>query len=359
MKTHFLINGNYLTRPQVGIERFAAETVLALDSLCSRRNDDECRYTLVVPGNAANLPALQNIPIIRIGGNGGIFWEQFVFAHYVRVQRGISLNLCNTMPMTAAGIVCIHDVFYRTMKRSLSQNFHGRLSILWHELNYWRAKHSPFPVFTVSQYSQNEITRNLHIAQNRIHVLCNGWEHFRRITADDSVFRKFPALKHGHYYFTLGSMADYKNIRWVLHSAQNHPENTYVITGKMMLSAFNGDEYDFSKSSNIIVTGYLTDAEIKALMTHCKALIFPSLSEGFGIPPLEALSLGRPVLAARSSCIPEIYGSVVHYFNPLDYEHTDPDLILSSDAGSPDEVLRKNTWCQCAEKMNSVLTALF
>jgi len=69
-----------------------------------------------------------------------------------------------------------------------------------------------------------------------------------------------------------------------------------------------------TKSVNLV--GFVPDEEISAIYQKAEAFVFPSLWEGFGLPGLEAMSLGLPVLAARASCLPEIYGEAALYFNP-------------------------------------------
>lgn len=77
------------------------------------------------------------------------------------------------------------------------------------------------------------------------------------------------------------------------------------------------------QASQVIFFGYATDAEYHRLLLEAQAYFFPSLSEGFGLPGLEAMLAGTPVFAARSSCLPEIYGPAAHYFDP----QSDDDII--------------------------------
>jgi len=69
-------------------------------------------------------------------------------------------------------------------------------------------------------------------------------------------------------------------------------------------------------AKNIIITGFLPDEEAKWLYEHCQAYVFPSLSEGFGLPALEAMTNGAPVVSSDATCLPEVYGNAAHYFNP-------------------------------------------
>lgn len=91
----------------------------------------------------------------------------------------------------------------------------------------------------------------------------------------------------------------------------------------------------------------MQDGENKALMQHCKAFLHPAVFEGFGIPPLEALSQGAPILLSNASCLPELYGKTARYFDPYDYD-VDLDALLSQPVEPAGEVLEKFSWDRTA-----------
>ncbi len=72
------------------------------------------------------------------------------------------------------------------------------------------------------------------------------------------------------------------------------------------------------KIDKVVFMGFVTEGQLRWLYEHCKAYIFPSLSEGFGLPGLEAMIHGAPVVSSNATCLPEIYGNAAHYFNPID-----------------------------------------
>ena len=74
-----------------------------------------------------------------------------------------------------------------------------------------------------------------------------------------------------------------------------------------------------------------------------KGFLHPAVFEGFGIPPLEALSLGAPIALARASCLPELYGDTARYFDPYDYD-VDLDALFAKPVAPPDKVLAKYSW---------------
>jgi len=123
-----------------------------------------------------------------------------------------------------------------------------------------------------------------------------------------------------------------------------HYQGAFVVAGGKDLAAFGSAEADAAQNtSNIFYPGYVTDGQNKALMQNCKGFLHPAVFEGFGIPPLEALSLGAPIALARASCLPELYGDTARYFDPYDYD-VDLDALFAKPAAPPDKVLAKYSW---------------
>ena len=117
------------------------------------------------------------------------------------------------------------------------------------------------------------------------------------------------------------------------------------------LSLFS-DETDLDKASNIRTVGYISDEDMKGLMRHAQAFLFPSIYEGFGIPPLEALSVGTKAVVGRASCLPEIYGDTVYYIDPWDAS-VDLPALLAKKVVPPAQVLTKYSWAKTANKILS------
>jgi len=344
----FVLNGAFVRRRATGLERFAGETVRALDALAAPGE-----FVLLVPRRAEDplLDGLKNIAVRRYGLVSGFAWEQLCLPFFAWANDAETVNLCNVAPLAKTGAVCIHDIFYKTRSRDFG-GVRGCLSAAWHRLQYSWCTRFANRIFTVSKYSAQEISREYDVPAKRISVLGNGWEHVRRMAGDEAVLSKLPP--GGRFFLVLGSLAPNKNLKWVFRSAERHPDVTYAVAGAAFASAVRAVRGD--APANVVFLGRVADGEMKTLMERCEGLVFPSLEEGFGIPPLEALALGRPVVAARKSCLPEIYGNAVHWFDPDDPESSDdPRELLKSQVSSADEVLARHTWRNVASHLLSAL----
>ena len=100
-----------------------------------------------------------------------------------------------------------------------------------------------------------------------------------------------------------------------------HPELTLALVGKQDKNYQRIESMVKKKNiANVHFTGFATDAQLRWLYEHCAAYVFPSLSEGFGLPGLEAMMHGAPVVSSNATCLPEIYGDAAHYFDPTDVQ---------------------------------------
>jgi glycosyltransferase involved in cell wall biosynthesis len=157
----------------------------------------------------------------------------------------------------------------------------------------------------------------------------------------------------GKYFFALGSRSYHKNFKWIVEAAKQNPQYRFVVSGTNSLST--SDTALDTKLDNLIYAGYLSDEQVKALMTHCKAFLQPSLYEGFGIPPLEAMSTGARCIVSNTTSLPEIYGDSVWYIDPLDYQDINIDKIMSGKIEDNYEVRNKYSWRRSACKLYALM----
>lgn len=337
----FIINGKFLAQPVTGVQRVAREILPELDSIVNGVDVE-----LVVPADAKDVPKLKKIRVIRSKYKKSIFWEQLWLPLYILKHKAIGVHLCHVAPVLKPDIVCIHDA---NVLRN--PQWFTRKVVLWygflHRICAKRAK----MVLTDSQFSKSELHEVLKIPVDKIRVFVFGFQHLNYIVADENALSKYD-LEKGKFYFSLGTRAPHKNMKWVFEYARKHPQETFAVSG-FSYGLIYGKESTCAPK-NVKFLGYLSDGEIKSLMFNCRAFVFPSFYEGFGIPPLEALSTGCPVIVSDIPVMREIFGNTVHYIDP-NCSDVNLDKLLASSVSPAISVLENNSWKRCSEILLATL----
>lgn len=339
----FAFNGFLFSQRQTGVMRYAKEILLGIDKLC-----ESGEFELVIPEYAKYAPRLTNIKVIRFGNTKGNMWEQKDFSKYLTLHHMTSVNFNNTMPFNNPGIIVIHDIAYK-LHPEFGSSLHGKVSNIYHKLVFNAVTKTSYPIVTVSYFSKYQIIDNYHIAPERIYVISNGWQHVNQYGYDDSILDKYK-LNNRQYYFSLGSLSKMKNTKWFIDVAKKQPDKLFVLAGAKSNST--GDRFDLPE--NVIAVGFISDEQVKSLIRNCKAFIYPSIYDGFGIPPMEALSQGANVICSNAACLPEIYRNSVHYIDPYNTD-IDLDAVLAEKIDSAEEVLERYSWEKSAERFYCLL----
>jgi glycosyltransferase involved in cell wall biosynthesis len=309
MKRKWFINGRFLTQPVTGVQRYAGEIVRAMDVLLADRSGGPEVELLVPPDVEGTLP-LHNIGIRAIGGLRGHLWEQISLPSNL---RGGLLSLCNTGPIAIRRqIVCIHDMNTRLCPDSYAPAFRLLYRTLIPALGRRAAA-----IATVSEHSAAELERFGICRAEKLFVAPKGHEHIRRWTPKPTPF--LSALSAEDTIVLLGSRAPHKNTDLITGMADRLALAglRLAIVGGSDARVF-GAEKDDTVASNVVRLGRLSDDELATLLQNCLCLAFPSLVEGFGLPPLEAMGLGCPVVVSDRASLPEVCGDAALYASPDD-----------------------------------------
>lgn len=337
------INGRFVVHKFGGQERYSYEIIRELDKIAG-----PSEFELIVPEYADNkrIPKYKNIEIKKVGSIKGHFWEQISFYLYLKNNKRIGLNTCITCPILKPDIVTIHDIS-QIVHSEYYNNLYGKLSTIWHKLMFWSASKSSRLIFTVSEFSKSEIIKHLNIMPEKIVVTGNGWQHFNKVQEDKSFFEKQLYFEKGNYFLSASSITPQKNFKWIKQAAINNPNEVFVIVGAKVGLTLQDDGVD---PKNLYYLGFVDDGEMKALMRNCKAFIHPAKYEGFGITPMEAMSVGAPIILSNVASLPEIYSNTVRYIDPEDAK-VDLNEVLKQNVSDSSKILQKYTW----EKMARIL----
>jgi glycosyltransferase involved in cell wall biosynthesis len=309
MQRHWFINGRFLTQPVTGVQRYAGEIVLALDALLTGRAEG-LDVELLVPPDAKATLSLRNIGIRTVGRLHGHLWEQVSLPLAV---RGGLLSLCNTGPIAVSRqIVCIHDMNTRLCPRSYTPAFRLLYRALIPTLGRRAAA-----ISTVSEHSAAELERFGVCRAEKLFIVPDGHEHIHRWAPKPMPF--LSAFSAQDTIVLLGSRAPHKNTDLITGMADRLALAglRLAIVGGSDARVF-GAEAGGAGAPNVVRLGRLSDDELAGLLQNCLCLAFPSLVEGFGLPPLEAMALGCPVVASDRASLPEICGDAALYASPDD-----------------------------------------
>lgn len=338
-----VINGRFLSHRVTGVERYAREIVRELDRIA-----DQGQIEMAVPPEVDEWPAYENITVVKVGRWHGRLWEQLSFPVYVAKKGAVSLNLCNSSPLLSPGIVCIHDVKIKARSESFSSPF-----LIWYGILFGNAARRAKKIITVSGFSKKEIVKYYRLDGDKIAVIPNAWQHYERIRDDGHATEKYHLLEK-EYFFSISSLEPNKNFKWIAEAARRNPGYVFAVSGSVNERVFS-DGLGFECPKNMKLLGYISDEEAKALMRGCKAFLFPTFYEGFGIPPMEAMSAGAEIVVSDTEVMHEVYGEAAHYINPMDYAIAFSDLLYHDLREHKDSVLGKFSWEESAHKLKVLL----
>lgn len=182
----------------------------------------------------------------------------------------------------------------------------------------WYVPRTSKAIITPTEFVKKDVVSYAHIKPKKITVT---YEAADEITAP---IEPIKSLQSKPFIFYVGRPQPHKNLGRLIEAfailKKSHPELLLVLAGRKdsVYESFVADAKRLGVADSVIFTGYVTEGQLKWLYRGCKAYVFPSLSEGFGLPGLEAMMHRAVVVSSDATCLPEVYGDAAWYCNPLD-----------------------------------------
>ena len=268
------INGKFLSQEVTGVQRVAIEMASRLSA-----NIVENKHT----------------------GLAGHLYEQFIIPFK---KKGVLLSFCNTAPLVLKNqVVYIHDVAVLENPQWFSKGFYFYYRLML-PLLAKRAK----VIITVSEYSKKRICTSLRISKDKVFVISNGVSD--NFTDSESLSDIEDILSEigGRFILTVGSMDPRKNLSKLIKAFS---VSSLAVNGYKLV-VVGGENSSFSKfmldnsNENVLFMGRVSDSKLSALYSRCSGFAYMSRYEGFGLPVLEAMKAGVPVLCSNTTALKEI-----------------------------------------------------
>ncbi|MFZ0593687.1 MAG: glycosyltransferase family 1 protein [Bryobacteraceae bacterium] len=318
------VNGRFRVHKITGVQRYAEE----LSRRLARR------VTFVEPKR-------------KLKGARGHMWEQIALP--ARVGSGILWSPCNTGPCWfSRQVVTIHDLFALEHPEWFSKNFARCYRAIIPTLvrNVRR-------VIAVSEYTKSRIMRLTGVSGEKITVIHNGVGRQFQPQSESAVAtaRQTLGLPPGRYLLSVASVEPRKNVKRILEAWQKilpliAPDWHLVLAGRLSTDNAFASLDSEPRLPRVIFPGYVEEQCLPGLYAGAGAFLFPSLAEGFGLPPLEAMACGTPVLTSRCSSLSEVTGKAALLVDPL---NTD-EIVRGIQTLVRDDRTREYLWRQGLEQ---------
>lgn len=308
MTISLAVNCRFLSQRLTGAQRGAIE-------LCKQIKRLDPSVAFLAPKNILYKDLAEILGVTIIGKLTGHLWEQFDLPKFLRKQgQPVLLNLCNMAPLWyPRNVVTIYDLapFRNPAWFSLAFRTYYRFMIPI-------IAKKALKVFTGSTFSKQEIIELLGMPENHVKVIPLA------VPANISrLANKSFTHENGKYVLAVSSIDPRKNFsRLVRAFLQLKLPNTKLILvgGRNRLFSDTKLQAALQNAENVVFTGYIQDAELVSLYQNALCLVYPSLYEGFGLPPLEVMACGCPVIVSKAASLPEVCGDAAYYVDPYDVD---------------------------------------
>lgn len=345
--SRIVVNCRFLSQEVTGVQRYGMELARELRKM-------DASILFVTPGGVLHRDCQAELGAEPVGRLDGHFWEQVELPIFL-ASRGSPLlvNLANTAPLSYRNTVSVvHDIAFERYPLSFSRSFRGLYRFV-----IPKVLHNAREVVTVSDFSRRELAAFYGVDSERISIVHN---------AVSELFRPVATAPVDRYILAVSSLSRQKNFHSLIRAFNLLADKSvklYVAGGFSKSFADAELLADIASNDRIVFKGRVDDSQLVELYANAACFVFPSLYEGFGIPPIEAQACGCPVVASRAASIPEVCGDSVVYFDPSDIgDIADKISLVLNDAELRQDLVRmgidncrRYSWRKSAERLYEII----
>ena len=315
-----------------GIGRYIINLINQIDKI-SFQSEDKNEYIILLRKKYFDSLIFKNKSIKKVLADYShySFKEQFLLPFQLFLLKPNVVHFPHfNVPFLWFGkyVVTIHDLIKhqsRGIKTTTHNPFIYWLKHIFYLFIVYSAVKRAKKVITPSKWWKNELIKIYNLTQDKVVVTYEGVDDKFKFKKESSsnVLDKFKIKKPFVIY--TGSLYPHKNADRLLEAIikinreKKIKLNLVLVCARnFFLKRFEKKVKDKKAESLVKLVGFVDDKDLVALYKEAEAFVFPSLLEGFGLTGLEAMSLGLPTICSSASCLPEVYGQAVAYFDPLD-----------------------------------------
>ncbi len=321
-----------------GMDYVVLEEIKQLQKI-DRRNE---YFVFVAPGPDVCISDTPNVHVILVEGSFYPLWEQRSLPRAVR-ETGVEMLHCtsNTAPVHCPVplILTLHDIIFLEQRDAQNKSFYQNMGWRYRRLVVPRILKKCRRIITVSEFEQQNIISKLQLPPKQVTMIYNGYnDWFRPMDDPDCIFAKY--MQDKGYLFFLGNTDPKKNTERTLIAYARYLERSSVKRRLLMADldrSYLNDIITRNQIEHILdyisLPGYIANTDLPYVYSGAFAFLYTSLRESFGIPLLEAMACGVPVITSNTSSMPEIAGSEAILVNPMEPDEICNQLLkLENDA---------------------------
>ena len=313
--------------------------MMALELIKNLQKLDEVNdyYIFVNPGEDDSvIQPKRNFKIVALSKSPYPIWEQILLPKAIKDYKVDILHCTsNTAPLNLQIplILTLHDIIYLEKMDWKSGSWYQRLGNLYRRWNVPRIVNKAARILTVSKFEEKRIRRHFNLAQGKVDVVYNGiGKHFQLLDAEQVEKKRNKVALPDQYFLFLGNTDPKKNLSGLIQALKILKEEC-ELTIPCVITDLSDDvllpilkEMDAEDlRDHLYLTGYIRNSNMPLLYNNALFFLYISLRESFGLPILEAMACGCPVITSNTSSMPEIAGDAALLVDP-----TDPEAIANT-----------------------------